>query len=63
LEYLEWHFNTSSRGAAASVVGGKHATTVHELGTPTTAKRQKSGSTDQGKLIQLITEPLLSNSL
>ena len=29
--------NTSSQGATASVVGGKHATTACELGTQTTA--------------------------
>jgi hypothetical protein len=37
LEYLGWHFNTFAKGAAASVVGGKHTTTAGELGTPTTA--------------------------
>jgi hypothetical protein len=37
LEYLGWRFNTSSQGAAASVVGGKHTTTACELGTQTTA--------------------------
>jgi hypothetical protein len=37
LEYLGWHFNTFAQGAVASVVGGKHATTACELGTPTTA--------------------------
>ncbi len=32
------YFNISPQGAAASVVGGKHATTAGELGTPITAQ-------------------------
>ena len=42
LEYLEWHFNSFAQGAAASVIGGKHATTVLQVfrpnGRPTKAK-------------------------
>jgi hypothetical protein len=38
-----WYFNTSSQGAAAGVVGGKHATTALQVfrpnGRPTKAKR------------------------
>ena len=46
-----WYFNTSAQSAAASVVGGKHATTACELGTPTTAEKFFAQMEDQQRQI------------